>query len=150
MYHSIVKRIATTNFQRVNNGDYDSLLAGCAQDVHHRFGGTHALSGERHDKDTLRAWFQRLGRLDPNLTLTVTDVWVTGGPWNTRIIIRWTATSAFPDGSPYANHGVHIVHMRWGKILEIDANEDSQAVAEVLHARAAAGLDEAVAAPIES
>lgn len=150
MYHSIVKRIATTNFQRVNDGDYDTLLAGCVQHVHHRFGGTHALGGERHDKDALRAWFQRLRRLDPTLTLTVTDVWVKGGPWNTRIIIRWTATSTYPDGSPYRNHGVHIVHMRWGKIHEIDANEDPQAVADVLHARATAGLNEAAAAPIES
>ena len=80
MYGTIVKRIAVRNFERVNDGDYESLLAGCVPDVHHRFGGHHALGGERHDIEHLRAWFQRLGRLGPDLTLTVRDVWVKGGP----------------------------------------------------------------------
>jgi len=31
------------------------------------------------------------------------------------------------NGSAYNNHGVHILRMRWRKIVEIDANEDSQA-----------------------
>lgn len=150
MYHFIVKRIARRNFELVNDGDYDTLLASCAADIHHRFGGTHALGGERHDKEALRAWFQRLGRLGPDLTLTVRDVWVKGAPWNTHIIIRWTNAETLPDGSGYENHGVHVVQMRWGRIVDIDANEDSQAVAESMTLRAAAGIEEALAAPIES
>ena len=54
------------------------------------------------------------------------------------------------DGSPYRNHGVHIVEMRWGKAVAIDANEDSQAVAAMLAARAEAGLTEAAQPPITS
>lgn len=150
MYGTIVKRIALRNFTRVNEGDFESLLAGCAPDVHHRFGGHHALSGERHDIEHLRAWFERLGRLDPDITLSVRDVWVKGGPWNTHVIIRWTNTATLPGGSHYENHGVHIVQMRWFKVVDIDANEDSQAVAESMPIRAAAGLDEALAAPIVS
>ena len=130
MYHAIVKRLATRNFERVNDKDYDALLKDCAPDIHHRFGGNHPLGGERHDKEALRRWFERLGRLGPTLKLTVQDVWVKGLPHNTVIIIRWTAGQTLPDGSPYANHGVHVVRMRWGKIVDIDANEDSQVVAE--------------------
>jgi len=92
----------------------------------------------------------RLGRLGPGLTLTVRDVWVKGLPNNTVIIIRWSATDQLPDGSPYKNHGVHIVRMRWGKIVEIDANEDSQAVADSLKMRAEYGVEEALADPIVS
>ena len=55
-----------------------------------------------------------------------------------------------PDGSPYHNHGVHVVRMQWGKIVEIDANEDSQAVADALNLWAAHGADEALADPIVS
>jgi ketosteroid isomerase-like protein len=150
VYHFIVKRIARRNFELVNDGDYDTLLAGCAPDIHHRFGGTHALGGERHDKEALRAWFQRLGRLGPDLTLSVRDVWVKGAPWNTHIIIRWTNAETLSDGSAYENHGVHVVQMRWGRIVDIDANEDSQAVAESMIVRAAAGVEEALAPPIES
>jgi hypothetical protein len=43
MYHTIVKRIATKNFERVNDHDYDTLLKDCAPNIHHRFGGHHAL-----------------------------------------------------------------------------------------------------------
>ena len=90
------------------------------------------MGGERHDKETLRRWFERLARLSPHLRLTVHDVWVKGLPPKTTIIVRWTGTQTLPDGSPYANNGVHVIRMRWGKIVEIDANEDSQLVAETM------------------
>ena len=112
MYHAIVKRIALQNFLRVNQKDYAAILKGCSSDVHHRFGGDHALGGERHDREALGRWFERLGRLAPTLQLTVHDVWVKGGPWNTTVIIRWSAVQDLPDGSPYNNHGVHIIRMR--------------------------------------
>lgn len=147
MYHAIVKRIARKNFLRVNQKDYDSLLKDCAPNVYHRFGGTHALGGERHDREALGRW---LGRLGPGLTLTVHDVWVKGWPQNTVIIVRWSASDTLPDASPYHNHGVHIIRMRWGKIVEIDANEDSQTVAESLKMRATYGVAEAAAEPIVS
>jgi len=150
LYHAIVKRIAKKNFVRVNQKDYEALLKDCAPHIHHRFGGQHALGGERHDREALRRWFGRLGRLGPMLTLTVNDIWASGGPHDTTIIIRWSATQDMPDGSPYHNHGVHIVRMRWGKIVDIDANEDSQAVAASLKIWAAHGVEEALAAPIIS
>ncbi len=54
------------------------------------------------------------------------------------------------DGGPYANRGVHVIHLRWGKVVSIDAHEDSQAVAEMLGKQAAAGIEEALAPPISS
>ena len=54
------------------------------------------------------------------------------------------------DGSPYNNHGVHIIRMRWGRVFDIDANEDSQLVAASLKIWAAHGLQEALADPILS
>jgi ketosteroid isomerase-like protein len=65
-------------------------------------------------------------------------------------IIRWVGTQTLPDGAPYENHGVHVVRMRWGKVIEIDANEDSQLVAETLNDFAAQGIQEAFAEPIVS
>ena len=63
------------------------MLKDCVPDVHHRFYGSHALSGERHDREAVRRWFERLGRLAPGLTLTVDDVWVKGLLHDTTIII---------------------------------------------------------------
>jgi ketosteroid isomerase-like protein len=146
----MVKRIARKNFLRVNNKDFDALLADCAPDIRYRFGGDHALGGVRHDREALSRWFARLGRLGRHLTLTVEDVWVKGLPHDTTIIIRWSATDVLPDAAPYRNRGVHIVRMRWGKVVDIDAHEDSQAVAGNLARQAALGVAEASCAPILS
>ena len=62
MYHAIVKRIASQNFLRMNQKDYTSILKGCSPDIHHRFGGYHALGGERHDRETLSRWFVPLSQ----------------------------------------------------------------------------------------
>ncbi len=150
MYHTIVKRVATKNFERINTHDYGAILESCAPDIHHRFGGRHALGGDRHDREALGRWFERLGRLAPTLTLKVRDVWVKGWPHNTVAVIRWVGTQTLPGGAPYENHGVHVVRMRWGKVVEIDANEDSQLVAETLEDFAAHGIREAFAEPIVS
>jgi hypothetical protein len=45
---------------------------------------------------------------------------------------------------------VHVVRLRWGKVVAIDANEDSQVVAEAMQVLAAHGIDEALAEPIVS
>jgi ketosteroid isomerase-like protein len=150
MYHAIVKRIASKNFERVNQKDFDGLLRDCVPNIHHRFYGSHALSGERHDRDAVRRWFERLGRLAPGLTLTVQDVWVKGLPHDTTIILRWSARDTLIDGSPYRNYGVNVLRMRWFKIVDINAFEDSQTVAENLKLQAAHGVKEAAALPIIS
>lgn len=74
-----------------------------------------------------------------------------GLPHDTTIIVRWSATDTVPDnGAPYRNRGVHIVKMRLGKIVDIDAHEDSQAVSERLKRQAALGVGEATVAAIVS
>jgi len=150
MYHAIVERISRRNFQHVNDHDDETLLRACVPNVQHRFGGSHALGGERNDVDGLRRWFGRLHRLCPTLHLEVTDVWVKGLPHDTTVIVRWNATQQDTtlDGSPYVNHGVHIIKLRWLRLVSIDANEDSQAVEQFLRAAAARGVAEASAAPI--
>jgi ketosteroid isomerase-like protein len=104
MYHAIVKQIARKNFERVNQKDFDALVKDCVPDVRHRFYGSHALSGERHDREAVRRWFARLGRLGPELTLTVHDVWVKGLPHDTTIIMRWSAKGTLIDGSREPRH----------------------------------------------
>jgi ketosteroid isomerase-like protein len=150
MYPAIVKRLALQNFLRVNRKEYATILKSCTPDVYHRFGGQHALGGERHDREVLGRWFERLGRLAPTLQLSVHDVWVKDAPWNTTAIMRWSAVQDLPDSSPYNNHGVHIIRMRWGKVFDIDADEDSQLVAASLKIWPANGVNEAPADPILS
>ncbi|HWO35240.1 MAG TPA: hypothetical protein VNO32_41130 [Candidatus Acidoferrum sp.] len=91
-----------------------------------------------------------LGWLAPTLQLTVHNLWVKDWPWNTTVIMRWSAVHDLPDGSPYNNHGVHVIRMHWGKVFDIDANEDSQLVAASLQIWAASGVNEGLAGPISS
>lgn len=64
--------------------------------------------------------------------------------------MRWTATGKPFDGGSDADHPMHLIHMRWGKVVSIVANEDSQAVPDVLQRQERSGVAEALVAPIES
>ena len=43
--------------------------------IKHRFGGNHALGGERNDTESLKRWFERLAIVYPDLKLKVVDIW---------------------------------------------------------------------------
>jgi len=151
LYQAIVKKRIRQAFDHVNNHRWDELMKAITPDVHHRFGGAHAIGGERHDSDALRRWFERLARVLPNLRLKINNIWVEGWPWHTTVFVQWdgTATLLNGDGS-YFNRGLHVITLRWGKIAALDVFEDSQEVARGLAAQAAAGREEAVAEPIVS
>ena len=150
LYSSIVKKKIRQSFDQVNNQRWDELLGSIAPNVHHRFLGRHAIGGERHDRDTLRRWFERLGRVLPSLNIKINNIWVRGWPWNTTVLVQWDATATLLDGGGYMQHAVHLINLRWGKIHSLDVFEDSQEVARALAAQAEVGLDEAIAEPILS
>jgi ketosteroid isomerase-like protein len=150
LYRSIVKSRIRQSFDQVNAHRWDELMQSIAPNVHHRFGGVHAIGGQRHDRETLRRWFERLARVLPNLHLTINTIWVTGWPWHTMVFVQWDGTATLLDGGPYSQHAVHVITLRWGKIHALDVFEDSQEVARALDIQAASGLDEANAAPIVS
>lgn len=88
-------------------------------------------------------WFGRLSRVMPSLVPDVRDVWVSGWPWNTIVVMRWQETSTLADGAPYDNRGVHVIRMGWGKVTDIDVHEDSQAVVAGLEVQTSHGILEA-------
>ncbi|MET0762080.1 MAG: nuclear transport factor 2 family protein [Thermoleophilaceae bacterium] len=150
IYGLIVERRIRQSFDHVNNHRWDALMGSIAPAVHHRFLGSHALGGERHDRDTLRRWFERLARVLPDLHLTINDIWVKGWPWNTTVFVQWDGTATLLNGDPYRQHAIHVITLCWGTIHALDVFEDSQAIAQALEGQAAAGLDEAVAPQIVS
>ncbi|MBZ9853679.1 hypothetical protein LB566_07705 [Mesorhizobium sp. CA13] len=62
LYGYFVEKSIRKSFDDVNNHRWDAAAKALASHVHHRVGGAHALGGERHDKEALRRWFERLGR----------------------------------------------------------------------------------------
>ena len=150
LYSFIVKKRIRQSFDQVNNHEWDELLGSIAPNVDHRFLGDHAVGGQRHDRETLRRWFERLGRVLPDLQLKINDVWVKGWPWNTTVFVQWDGAATLLNGGPYVQHAVHVITLRWGKIHALDVFEDSQEVARALAVQAATGLEEAAAEPIVS
>ncbi len=88
LYSYIVKSKIRQTFDHVNNHRWDEGVAAVVPHVHHRVSGVHALGGERHSKEALRRWFERLGRVLPNLQIKVNNIWVQGLPWNTTVFVE--------------------------------------------------------------
>ena len=107
-------------FDHVNNHRWDKATEALAPHIHHRVSGDHVLGGERHDKDLVRRWFERLGRVLPNLCITVTDVTVKGWPWNTKVFAQWDGKATLNNGAPYINRGLHVFTLRWGKVYALE------------------------------
>jgi ketosteroid isomerase-like protein len=149
MYHTIVRRIAQKNFELLNAGDYESVLAGIGSEITHTFSGNHSLGGTRHSVDAMRRWFKRLFILLPQLHFTIHSITSSGWPWDTTIAIEWTDEAKPADGSFYINHGVHIIKMRWGKAYSIHAYLDTQLIIDLCNRLAAVGVVEATLPPIE-
>ena len=151
LYSYIVKKQIRQTFDHVNNHRWDEAVKAVAPHVHHRVSGTHALGGERHDKEALRRWFERLGRVLPNLHIKVNNIWVKGWPWHTTVFAQWDGTATLLNGdASYVNRGLHVFTLRWGRVYALEEFQDSQAAARALAAQAAAGLEEAVAEQIVS
>ena len=89
IYSYFVEKLVRQSFANVQDQNYDELLKVVVPNVTHHFAGDHALGGTRHDKETLRRWFNRLGRVLPNIQFDVKNVWVKGPPWQTTIIAQW-------------------------------------------------------------
>ena len=150
MYNALIRYNIRKAFQLINNHQYAEVAKGLALNIQHTFSGDHALGGTRHDLTAVKEWFERVGRVLPDLKLTVTHIVVKGWPNNTLAIARWTAAAQLENGDQYSNHGVHFVRAKWGKIVEMTVYEDSQAVANALEKQYVSGLKEAGAEQIIS
>ncbi len=148
VYRTIVKRKARGLFASLSEGDWRSAVEDVADDVHHIFPGDNALGGERHSREALERWFERLYRLIPEIEFEVTDVAVRGWPWDTAVSIQWTDQGRTADGTPYENEGAHWVRLRWGRATEIHAYLDTEKVTAITERLAESGIEEAAAAPV--
>ncbi len=135
-------------FGLLSEGRWETIVAALAPDVHHVFPGQNPLGGERHSRDAVLLWFQRLGRLYPRHEFDVHRVVSRGWPWRTWVAIQWSAHLGPAAGEPYVNHGAHWIQIRWGKATYFHAYLDTQLIDRSCSGMAAAGIEEAAADPI--
>lgn len=142
-----MRRRLRRTFARLNDGEWHDALGQAAEDVHHVFAGEHALGGERHSREAMGRWFERVYRLVP-LDIEVRNVSSSGWPWDTVASVEWVDQVRPAAGESYVQHGTHWLRIRWGKVTEIRAYLDTQKVERAMQAMVDAGIDEASAPPI--
>jgi ketosteroid isomerase-like protein len=148
MYKAIARRKAEATFDALSRGDWESALKDVAPDVHHVFPGDNAIGGERHSKEALQRWFERLHRLIPDLHFDVRRISVKGWPWDMMVAVEWSDHGHASDGVPYENEGAHWIRLRRGKATYIHAYLDTEKVTAICDRLAQAGIAEAAAEPI--
>jgi ketosteroid isomerase-like protein len=148
MYKAIARRKAQATFDALSRGDWESALKDVAPDVHHVFPGDNAIGGERHSKDAVGRWFERLYRLIPDLRFDVQRIAVKGWPWDMVVAVEWSDHGHASDGVAYENEGAHWIRLRRGKATYIHAYLDTEKVTAICDRLAQAGIAEAAAEPI--
>ena len=98
--------------------------------------------------EATRRWYMRLFALFPDLTFDIKQVLVRGWPWETVVTIEWTDRATARDGQPYANEGVHVMHLRWGRVVRFRVYTDTQRIVETCRRLGQHGVGDALAAPI--
>jgi ketosteroid isomerase-like protein len=148
MYKAIARRKARATFEALSRGDWQAALDDVAPDVHHVFAGDNAIGGERHSKEAMGRWFERLYRLIPELHFDIERIVVRGWPWDLTVAVEWSDHGRASDGVPYENQGAHWIRIRRGKATYIHGYLDTEKVTAICDRLAAAGVEEAAAPPV--
>jgi len=148
MYHAIVRKRIRELFGAVSRGDAEPVLRAFAGRFEHSFLGDTALGGSRKTLAATRQWYERLYRLLPDIQFELRQICVSGGPWNTLVLVEWEETNSGTDGVRTTNRGVHIMHLKWGRATQLVICPDTVGLKVTLDRLALAGNTEAQAAPI--
>ncbi len=148
MYYRIVKRTLEEGLRRFSEGDPEGTISKFAPDAHFRFFGSHALAANLSTPGAIRQWFERILRLFPGIQITVTDIKVSGMPWNTLVVAQLAIRATLSDGRPYSNTAMQMIRLRWGRVVEDLVYEDTYVLISELQNMARHGIAEAAAQPI--
>jgi len=148
MYHRIARQKLTQNFQKLNQGDYLTIVKQFGLSPHHRVAGDSALGGERHTRNGVEQWYERLFTIFPNIQFSVKSISIKGLPWNTAILVHFDVSATLQNGQPYTNSIEQNITLKWGKIVFMDINEDAQKLANALIIQAQHGIHSASAQPV--
>jgi ketosteroid isomerase-like protein len=133
MYAWLVGRVIRSLYRKLSEGRVDAVVKLAAPQVELVVPGTTAWSGSFHGRDAYETWLRGFVSVQPQLS--VRDVVVSGGPWNTRIAVRMTETV----GVGYRNECVDYLRLRWGKVRRHEVFLDTQCLAELSTSLANAG-----------
>lgn len=132
IYARIVKGVLEKAYRNINQGTFEEVVKQFDPQVHFTFNGTHALSIDTHSRDEVLRWFHQLRQLFPTFTIQAKAITVAGMPWNTLVASRFVARYTLADGTAYENHGLQVVRIVWGKVVEDHISEDTALLIKAL------------------
>ena len=131
MYHTIVRSRLRKGMARLNREQFETMLQTFPAGFELFFPGLPGKKGPRFNLEETVRLYGRIFQLYPDLNFEVQDLVVSGWPANTRVCVKWRCQATRQNGQPYANQGVHIFHLRWGKVIYLEIYCDTQSIAEV-------------------
>lgn len=147
MWWWIANNQVKKGFEHISRGDFEPVLKLFASDVHFTFAGEHALGADVHIQQGARDWFARVHRIFPGLKIEAKRIFVAGLPWDMIVTTQFHVSDTLPDGTRYDNHGVQILRIRFGKIVEDHLLEDNLILTDALQRLSKLGIAEASASP---
>jgi ketosteroid isomerase-like protein len=128
-YPAAVRAVLRRNVTALMAGDPGPLLAMYAPDAVLHFPGEHSWGPVYDGRAAIEGFLRRF--LDVGLRGEVTDVYVAGPPWATRIAVRFDdqAHDASTGERLYENRAVIVLRTRFGRVVHEEVFEDTQKVA---------------------
>ncbi len=129
MYHAIVRARTRAVWRSITAHDAQAPARLAADDLRFTFVGDTPLGAELASRDAFRSWLEGVFARFPDISFTVRDVAVHGGPWRTRVAVRLDVAATLADGTRYRNQACQWITLRWGRMTEDWVLEDTQALA---------------------
>ena len=128
MYHMYVRRALKKGFGRLTRTRHEAMLREFPAGFELYFPGLPAQRSPRYNLEQTLKLYARIFNLYPDLSFEVKDILVRGWPNNTRVAVEWTSRATQKDGLPLLNQGVHIFHLRWGKVIRLEIFCDTASI----------------------
>ena len=124
MYRLIVRAMTRRGFRLLSAGRTDEFLRVFDDRSRFWFVGDHALGGEHVGREAIRSVIARMHELFHDLDVRPVRIVVNGWPWATVVATELEVRASLPGGRQYRNHGMQLLRVRWGKVVEDRVYED--------------------------
>jgi ketosteroid isomerase-like protein len=124
MHAWLVGRVVRGLYRKMLDGQPDAVLKTAAPDVTLVVPGSSEFAGTIQGKAAYESWLRGFLALKPSMDIH--DVVVSGGPWNTRVVVRHTESVG-----DYRSECVDYLQMRWGKLRRQEIFLDTERLALV-------------------
>jgi ketosteroid isomerase-like protein len=128
-YPAAVRALLRRNVTALMAGDPEPLLRMYAPGAVLHFPGEHTWGPVYDGREAIGGFLRRF--LDAGLRGELTDIYVAGPPWATRIAVRFDdhAHDAATGERIYENRAVIVLQTRLGRVVREEVFEDTQKVA---------------------